>query len=173
MPAAGARCIPPAYPHGPRLSNNFRGSITHPADLLGLAHDLHLFRPRGSATGLVASLCPGRNSTSWITKPISSRQPTSTPKVTNLTWRDNDFLRWHSKIFERSCCDYGTSPRISTWRLLSLAGTSEEATVRLKRKTTQCSFVLVSNPVGRMFLTLHVQLSSFVQHNTRVSFTNW
>ena len=83
------RHLPPAYPHGPRLSNNFRGSITHPADLLDLAHDLCLLRPQGSATGLVASLCPGRTSTSWITKPISSRQPTSNPKVTDLPWRDN------------------------------------------------------------------------------------
>ena len=56
------------YPPGPRLSNNFRGSITHPVDLLGLAHDLHLFRPQGSATGLEANLCPERTSTSWIAK---------------------------------------------------------------------------------------------------------
>jgi hypothetical protein len=43
-------------------------AITHPADLLGPAHDLRLLRPQGFATGLVASLCPGRTSTSWIAK---------------------------------------------------------------------------------------------------------
>ena len=59
---------PSSYPHGPRLSNNFRGSITHPADLLGPAHDPHFLRPQGFATGLVANLCPERTSTSWIAK---------------------------------------------------------------------------------------------------------
>ena len=51
---------------GPRLSNNFRGSMTHPTDLLHPASDLCFRRPTGFATGLVASLCPERNSTSWI-----------------------------------------------------------------------------------------------------------
>jgi hypothetical protein len=68
VPLWQVRFLPPVYPQGPRLSNNFRGSITHPADLLGPAHDLCLLRPQGFATGLVASLCPGRTSTSWITK---------------------------------------------------------------------------------------------------------
>ena len=49
---------------GPRLSNNFRGSITHPTDLLHPASDLHLFQPTGFATGLVASRYPERNFTS-------------------------------------------------------------------------------------------------------------
>ena len=49
---------------GPHLSNNFRGSITHPTDLLDPASDLHLFQPTGFATGLVASRYPERNFTS-------------------------------------------------------------------------------------------------------------
>ena len=68
VPLWQIRHLPPGYPHGPRLSNNFRGSITHPADLLSPAHDLRLLRPQGFAAGLVASLCPGRTSTSWIAK---------------------------------------------------------------------------------------------------------
>ena len=52
------------YPQGPQLSNNFRGSITHPADLLGPAHDPHFLRPQGFATGLVANRYPERTSTS-------------------------------------------------------------------------------------------------------------
>jgi len=67
---------------GPHLSNNFRGSITHPTDLLGPASDLHLFRPTGSATRLVASLCPGRNSTSWIAKTNFRGEPPPLSKVT-------------------------------------------------------------------------------------------
>ena len=72
---------------GPHLSNNFRGSITHPTDLLGPASDLHFFRPTGFATGLVASLCPERNLTSWITKTNFRREPPPLSKVTDLTWK--------------------------------------------------------------------------------------
>jgi hypothetical protein len=68
---------------GPRLSNNFRGSITHPTVLLGPASDFYFVQPTGSATGLVASLCPGRNSTSWIAKTNFYGVPTPSPKVTN------------------------------------------------------------------------------------------
>jgi hypothetical protein len=83
----------PCFPlSGPHLSNNFRGSITHPTVSLGLASDLYFVRPSGSATGLVASLCPGRNSTSWIAKTNFRGEPTPLSKVTNLTWRDNVLL---------------------------------------------------------------------------------
>jgi hypothetical protein len=51
-------------PFGPRLSNNFRGSMTHPTDLLHPASDLYFVRPTSFATGLVASRYPERNFTS-------------------------------------------------------------------------------------------------------------
>ena len=74
---------------GPHLSNNFRGSITHPTVSLGPASDLCLLRPTGFTTGLVASLCPERISTSWIAKTNFYGVPTPRPKVTDLTWHDN------------------------------------------------------------------------------------
>ena len=73
---------------GPHLSNNFRGSITHPTVSLGPASDLCLLRPTGFTTGLVASLCPGRISTSWVAKTNFYGVPTPRPKVTDLTWHD-------------------------------------------------------------------------------------
>jgi len=73
---------------GPHLSNNFRGSITHPTVLIHPASDLCLLRPTGFTTGLVASLCPGRISTSWIAKTNFYGVPTPRPKVTDLTWHD-------------------------------------------------------------------------------------
>jgi hypothetical protein len=77
---------------GPRLSNNFRGSITHPTVLLDPASDFHFVQPAGFATGLVANLCPERNYTSWIAKTNFNGVPTPRPKVTNLTWHDNDLV---------------------------------------------------------------------------------
>ncbi len=73
---------------GPHLSNNFRGSITHPTVLLDPASDLCLLRPTGVTTGLEASLCPERISTSWIAKTNFYGVPTPRPKVTDLTWHD-------------------------------------------------------------------------------------
>jgi len=66
---------------GPHLSNNFRGSITHPTDLLRPASDLHFFRPTSFATGLVASLCPERTRTSWIAKTNFRGMPTRFPRL--------------------------------------------------------------------------------------------
>ena len=88
---------------GPHLSNNFRGSITHPTVSLGPASDLCLLRPTGFTTGLVASLCPGRISTSWVAKTNFYGVPTPRPKVTDLTCRDNVLVRRLSGICFANC----------------------------------------------------------------------